>query len=159
MMTCAVRLAEKSEEKSEDMKVDTTDATKNSEGKEAEGKESEVKTTKKKRVPEPTSFTLLNPSRATPEQEQYLSFNLDQRYAPVNPRSKPCGIIVLVDRTPDEDQDVVQVRPREASQLSNTRMPHLSFFSWSQKVELPGSDSEKDEAKPPDPFEWSPDMQ
>jgi len=35
------------------------------------------------------------------------------------------------------------------------------FFSQllCEQVELPGSDTDKDEAKPPEPFEWSPDMQ
>jgi len=131
------KLAEKSDEKSEDIKMDEDEGGESKEGKDEgkeEAKQSDEKAAKKKKIPEPTSFTLSNPSRATPEQETLLSFNLEQRYVPVNPRSKPCGIIVLTDQTPDEEQDVVQ-------------------------VELPGSDSEKDEAKPPEPFEWSPDIQ
>jgi len=65
---------------------------------------------KKKKGPEPTSFRLSNPSRVTPEQEKFVSFVLDQRYAPVNSRGKPAGIVILADRTPDEPQEVVQVR-------------------------------------------------
>lgn len=65
----------------------------------------------KKKLPEPSSFELKNPSRITPEQEQCVSFNLEQRYVPINPRSKPAGIIVLADRTPDEPEVVLQVLP------------------------------------------------
>jgi 26S proteasome regulatory subunit N2 len=79
------------------------------EAKEDEGA-SEEKGAKKKRVPEPTSFALPNPSRVTPEQERFVSFDPAQRYAPVNPRSKPAGIVILVDRTPEEPEDVAQVR-------------------------------------------------
>lgn len=64
----------------------------------------------KKKGPEPTSFELSNPSRVTPEQELFVSFNLEQRYVPINPRSKPAGIVILIDRNPDEPDDVVQVR-------------------------------------------------
>jgi 26S proteasome regulatory subunit N2 len=88
----------------------------------------------KKKGPEPTSFELSNPSRVTPEQELFVSFNLEQRYVPINPRSKPAGIVILIDRNPDEPDDVVQVK-------------------------LPSTDSNADEAAPPEPFEWSPDMQ
>jgi 26S proteasome regulatory subunit N2 len=90
------------------------------------------KVTKKKKVAEPSQFSLSNPSRVTPEQEQYVSFDMQQRYVPINPRSKPAGIVILVDRTPEEAEEVVQ-------------------------VDLPSLDSEKDEASPPEPFEWSPD--
>jgi 26S proteasome regulatory subunit N2 len=65
---------------------------------------------KKKKGPEPTSFRLANPSRVTPEQEKFVSFDLHQRYVPVNPDAKPAGIVMLVDRTPDEPEEVVQVR-------------------------------------------------
>ena len=124
---------EKTEEKTDDAKM--TDGTEDVAGASDEAKGEDAKVSpKKKKIVEPTSFSLANPSRVTPEQEQHVSFNLEQRYVPVNPRSKPAGIVVLVDRTPDEPQEVVQVK-------------------------LPGSDSEKDEAAPPEPFEWSPDMQ
>lgn len=65
---------------------------------------------KKKKGPEPTSFRLANPSRVTPEQEKFVSFDLTQRYVPVNPHGKPAGIVMLVDRTPNEPEEVVQVR-------------------------------------------------
>ena len=105
------------------------------EAKEGEAKEGgeAPKVAKKKKAPEPTSFALSNPSRVTPEQEKFVSFN-ESRYTPVNPRSKATGIVILVDHTPEVPEEVV-------------------------KVELPGLDSDKDEAKPPEPFEWSPDMQ
>jgi 26S proteasome regulatory subunit N2 len=75
---------------------------------------------KKKKGPEPTSFRLSNPSRVTPEQEKFVSFDLDQRYAPVNSRGKPAGIVILADRTPDEPQEVVQVRHFSWYLLRNT---------------------------------------
>eukprot|EP01083_Nonionella_stella_P128431 389209_1 len=82
------------------------------------------KAPKKKKVAEPNQFLLNNPSRVTPEQEQYVSFDMQQRYVPINPRSKPAGIVILVDRTPEEPEDVVQ-------------------------VDLLSLDSDKDEASPP----------
>lgn len=74
-----------------------------------EKKEDKEKTVKKKKVAEPNQFLLANPSRVTPEQEQFVSFDMQQRYVPINPRSKPAGIVILMDRTPDEPEEVLQV--------------------------------------------------
>ena len=102
--------------------ADATDdvSGENVEGKSLDEVELRAASTESKKGPEPSrikklrlnlrSFELQNPSRITPEQENFVSFNLEQRYVPVNPRSKPAGIVVLVDRTPDEPEDVVQVR-------------------------------------------------
>ena len=139
-------------------KDETKDETKEDE---KEGAEGEAKAAKKKKAPEPTSFALANPSRVTPEQEQHVSFNLEQRYVPVNPRSKPAGIVVLIDRTPDEPEEVVQVTSCAPSPLLCFRSPGAITVAMCRlvQVELPASDAEKDEASPPGPFEWSPDMQ
>lgn len=93
----------------------------------ADPKEEESKKKKK----EPSCFSLENPSRVTPEQEAFVSFDLNQRYHPVNPRSKPAGIVILVDRSPSEPEEV-------------------------ETIDLPASDATADEASPPEPFEWSP---
>ena len=92
--------------------ADATDdvSGENVEGKSLDEVELRAASTESKKGPEPLSFELQNPSRITPEQENFVSFNLEQRYVPVNPRSKPAGIVVLVDRTRDEPEDVVQVR-------------------------------------------------
>ena len=81
--------------------------------------------------PEPTSLILGNPARVTLAQEPLVSFNLDQRYVPVRRSSKPIGIVVLLDKTPGEPEDVAD-------------------------VESPPLEGDEDEAEPPEPFEWSP---
>ncbi|KAG5178924.1 armadillo-type protein [Tribonema minus] len=88
--------------------------------------------TKKKKEPEPTSFTCGNPSRITPPQVAVVAFDLNQRYVPVRASGKPVGIVMLVDTTPDADEDVAA-------------------------VEAPTRDGGAEEdAPPPEPFEWSP---
>merc|ERR1711941_183796 len=91
----------------------------------------EEETSNKPKTPEPLSFTLANPSRVTPEQERFVSFDMQQRYVPVNPWTKPVGIVMLVDQQPDSPEEV-------------------------SKVKFPTVDGD-DEAEPPEPFEWSPD--
>merc|ERR1712232_1444858 len=59
---------------------------------------------KKKREPEPTSYTISNPSRITTLQSEYCSFSTDQRYTPICPNSKPIGVVILTDRTPEEEE-------------------------------------------------------
>ena len=53
------------------------------------------------------------------------------RYVPVRKSGKPLGIIMLLDRTPDEPEDVAL-------------------------VEAPSTDPDGEEADPPEPFEWTP---
>eukprot|EP00903_Cladosiphon_okamuranus_P016673 g15374.t1 len=116
-----------------DMEVQGDDAgveeKKGGEGDEKEKKEKE--STKPKREPEATSFKIKNPARVTPSQEPFVHFDLEQRYVPVRKSGKPLGIIMLLDRTPDEPEDV-------------------------QLVETPSTDPDGEEATPPEPFEWTP---
>mmetsp|Transcript_12057 Transcript_12057/g.28050 ORF Transcript_12057/g.28050 Transcript_12057/m.28050 type:complete len:305 (+) Transcript_12057:194-1108(+) len=122
-------------EKDEKKDDDVMDADEGEEKKIEGGEEKkEEEPEKKKKGPEPLSFKLSNPSRVTPEQVQYVSFDMNQRYTPINPRSKPAGIVILMDKTPDEPEDVTA-------------------------VEVPTNDGNEDEADAPEPFEWSPAMQ
>lgn len=83
---------------------------------------------KKKREPEPTSFSVSNPARITMAQANVCAFDLSQRYRPIRPEEKPYGVIMLTDSTPDEEEDVSAVK----------------------------SPAQEDEADPPEPFEWTP---
>ncbi|OQR88690.1 26S proteasome non-ATPase regulatory subunit, partial [Thraustotheca clavata] len=86
-----------------------------------------------KKVKEPLSFQLKNPARVTLSQEQHLSFDWSQRYVPVVATRRPAGIIILKDRQPTENEDVVAV---QAPSQGNT--------------------STEEEADAPEPFEWEP---
>ena len=83
---------------------------------------------KKKREPEPTSFSVSNPARITMAQANVCAFDLSQRYRPIRPEEKPYGVIMLTDSTPDEEEDVSAVK----------------------------TPAQEDEADPPEPFEWTP---
>jgi hypothetical protein len=82
---------------------------------------------------------LANPARVTHSQEQFVTIPVDaasQRYVPVHTLtqtqlSKPAGIIMLVDTTPLEVEDVAHVERMQIGQ--------------------------EEEAEPPEPFEWSPE--
>jgi 26S proteasome regulatory subunit N2 len=89
---------------------------------------SEENKPKKKREPEPTSFRIPNPSRITTAQAEVCVFDLSQRYRPIRPEEKPCGVIMLTDSTPSEEEDVGAVK----------------------------TPAQEDEADPPEPFEWTP---
>ena len=65
-------------------------------------KETEEKKPKKRREPEPTSFSLSDPSRITTAQAEVCAFNLDQRYRPIRPEERPCGVIMVTDSKPEE---------------------------------------------------------
>jgi 26S proteasome regulatory subunit N2 len=106
-------------EKSENMDVDGGDAE----------DAKETKPAKKKREPEPTSFRIPNPARITTAQANVCTFDLDQRYRPVRPETKPYGVIMLTDSTPGEDED----------DLGAVKTP-----------------AQEDEADPPEAFEWTP---
>lgn len=88
------------------------------------------KKTKKKREPEPTSFRISNPSRVTTAQSQECEFDMTQRYRPIRVEEKPFGVIILMDSTPGEAED-----------LGAVKAPSL---------EPDG------ECAPPEPFEWTP---
>jgi len=103
------------------------------EGGEKEGEAMEVdeeEKPKKKREPEPTTFKVGNPARITKAQSAFCEFDLAQRYRPVRATEKPFGVIILTDSTPDEEEDVLAVKP-----------PSLE---------------PEGELAPPEPFEWTP---
>lgn len=85
---------------------------------------------KKKREPEPGSFRVKNPCRVTKSQSEFCEFDFNQRYRPVRPTGKKIGVVVLIDSTPGEEEDVAAVKS-----------PSLDY---------------EDEADPPEPFEWAP---
>lgn len=118
----------------------TTDEKKDAmdvdDGTAADGAEAE-EPVKKKKEPEPLSYTINNPARITKWQSQFCQFDLNQRYRPVRTEEKPYGVIILTDTkvpTPDEDDD-------EDDDLGALRAPSLE-----PEGELP----------PPEPFEWTP---
>merc|ERR1712161_18473 len=88
------------------------------------------KKSKKKREPEPSSYKVSNPSRVTTAQSQECEFDLTQRYRPIRVEEKPFGVIILIDSTPGEAED-----------LGAVKAPSL---------EPDG------ECAPPEPFEWTP---
>lgn len=90
----------------------------------------EEKKIKKKREPEPTSFMLSNPCRITKAQADVCSFDPTQRYHPIRNEEKLCGVILVTDSTPGEEEDLGTVKP-------------------------PSIESE-DEAEAPEPFVWTP---
>ncbi len=95
-----------------------------------EGDGEEEKKTKKKKEPEPTSFALSNPCRITKAQADVCVFDSNQRYQPIRNQEKPCGVILVTDSTPGEEEDLGTVKP-------------------------PSIESE-DEAEAPEPFIWTP---
>ena len=103
----------------------------NEEKKDEEKKEDEEKK-KKKREPEPTSFTISNPSRVTHAQAELCVFTDDQRYRPILSTTKPMGVIMLTDTTPNSEEE---------EDFGAVLAP-----SMEPEGELP----------PPEPFEWTP---
>jgi len=95
-----------------------------------EGQEEAQKKTKKKKEAEPSSFTLSNPCRITKAQADVCTFDSNQRYQPIRHQEKPCGVILVTDSTPGEEEDLGTVKP-------------------------PSIESE-DEAEAPEPFIWTP---
>lgn len=88
---------------------------------------------KKKREPEPTSYTVSNPSRITALQSEYCSFSAGQRYTPICPEAKPIGVVILTDSTPEEEE---------------------TEGDLGDAIKAPSSD--EDEGDMPEPFEWAP---
>jgi 26S proteasome regulatory subunit N2 len=105
----------------------------NADSMEVDNEDEPEKKPKKKRVPEPTSFRVTNPSRITKAQSQACSFDLDQRYRPIRSEEKPMGVVMLTDSTPDEDEELGAVK--------------------SPSLEPDG------ELAPPEPFVWTPPAQ
>jgi len=92
--------------------------------------ENEIGKVKSKREVEPTTFRLPNPCRITKAQAEVCAFDVNQRYRPIHHEERPCGVIMVTDSTPGEDEDLGTVK-------------------------APSIESE-DEADPPEPFEWTP---
>ena len=67
---------------------------------------------KPKKVKEPTSFILTNPSRLIPSQSQFISLDCNQRYVPIsnhNQNNKTLtGIVMLLDTNPSEPENIVK---------------------------------------------------
>merc|ERR1712165_323486 len=124
------------ESKADDSKMeDTASKAEDDRGDEKGGEamdidEEEEKKPKKKKEPEPSSFALSNPCRITKPQADVCVFDSSQRYQPVRNQEKPCGVILVTDSTPGEEEDLGTVKP-------------------------PSIESE-DEAEAPEPFIWTP---
>lgn len=81
---------------------------------------------------EPATHTLKSPARVTAAQEQFMAFDVKQRYVPVlYPSQRAAGVVVLRDTTPSEKEEV-------------------------EAVKAPTGIGAEDEAEPPEPFEWEP---
>ena len=94
--------------------------------------DSTINNDSKKKDKEPSSFTLTNPARVIPSQVRFISLQSTQRYAPVSRRCvNPAGIVVLIDSSPSNPENVLKVERLAIGQ--------------------------EDEADAPEPFEWSPD--
>lgn len=117
----------KEEDKGEENEVDKEG---DKEGDKMDVDDEEVKNAKKKKEPEPASFKLSNPCRITKAQANVCSFDSSQRYHPIRDQEKPCGVILVTDSTPGEEEDLGTVKP-------------------------PSIESE-DEAEAPEPFIWTP---
>merc|ERR1712038_911549 len=72
--------------------------------------ESEGGKAKSKKEVEPTTFRLSNPCRITKAQAEVCAFDLNQRYRPIHHEEKPCGVIMVTDSTPGEDEDLGTVK-------------------------------------------------
>merc|ERR1712157_222001 len=125
---------EDEEKLAEEMDVEKKEDEETTEDK-ANEKETKLKR-KKKKVPEPTSFNIMNPSRITKVQSDFCTFDLNQRYKPVRPsnasmESKMIGVIILTDSTPTEEE----------GELGDA-------------IYTPGEENDRKDI--PEPFEWAP---
>lgn len=68
--------------------------------------------TKPKKVKEPTSFALTNPSRLIPSQTRFVSLQESQRYVPICRRNRPAGIVMLFDTDPSAPETVEKGKTR-----------------------------------------------
>lgn len=119
---------DKKEEKKEEDKMDVDKEKEKEEEKKEEKKEEEV--------PEPDFEILNNPARVTVRQLEFIAFDAEERYAPVQP-SSIFGIVVLQDRNPGAEE--VFVTPGAPP---------------SEEVEDDG-----DEPEPPQPFDFDPEKE
>ncbi|KAI8891036.1 26S proteasome regulatory complex, non-ATPase subcomplex, Rpn2/Psmd1 subunit [Backusella circina FSU 941] len=115
-------------EKGDQMEVDKEEEKKEEEKKEE--KKEERKTKKKKEE----NFEILeNMARVVPLQLKHIAFKEDSRYIPIK-QENVGGIIMLVDKKPDEEEDLIQ--PRVPSGDANARV------------------AAEEEAAPFEPFEY-----
>ena len=106
------RLARKAKENGDEdnMDISTSESKKEEEKmmeEEKEKKEKDENTEGEKKVPEPSSFILANPSRLTPSQISFISYDMGNRYHPVDIDHKG-GIVVLQDTTPNETEEIIE---------------------------------------------------
>mmetsp|Transcript_12734 Transcript_12734/g.21325 ORF Transcript_12734/g.21325 Transcript_12734/m.21325 type:complete len:821 (-) Transcript_12734:281-2743(-) len=88
-------------------------------------------TPKPKKVKEPSSFSISNPSRVIDSQVRFVSLQQGQRYVPiVKQMGSPAGIVMLLDTDPSAPETVEKV----------------------ERVTL----GQEECADPPEPFEWDP---
>lgn len=119
--------AKKKKEEGDGMEVDEAEEDK-------EKKVGEVETVEDTK--EEKEDPLQNPLRVVREQLPFIRFSTNSRYVPVYSgegagKAHRAGIVVLKDNTPDEPEDVL-------------------------KVAVPPTGDEANEAKAPEPFEWTP---
>jgi len=119
---------EKKEEKKEP-EGDKMDVDKEKEGEEPKEGEKKVE-----EPPEPEFEVLSNPARVTVRQLEFISFDAEERYTPVQPSA--FGIVVLTDRTPGVEEVFVTPGAPPA------------------EVEDDG-----DEPEPPQPFDYDPEKE
>jgi len=105
----------------------------------------EEKKPKKKREPEPLFHSLSNPCRITKAQAEFCEFVLEQRYRPIRVEEKPCGVILLTDSTPEEEEELGTVKPPSIESDDEADPP--AAFEWAPPEEV-SSANQIDEAKP-----------
>ncbi|EIE78825.1 hypothetical protein G6F46_002133 [Rhizopus delemar] len=118
-------------EKGESMEIDKEEQPKDEEMKD-DG--SEKKEERKKKKKEENFEVLENMTRVVPAQLKHISFKEDSRYSPVKSESSG-GIIMLIDRKPEEEEDLLQPRVPAADAAAR-------------------SATQEEEAAPFEPFEY-----
>nr|XP_019007714.1 26S proteasome regulatory subunit N2 [Kwoniella pini CBS 10737]OCF46495.1 26S proteasome regulatory subunit N2 [Kwoniella pini CBS 10737] len=120
----------------------------------------------KKKPSEPSSYTLSNLSRVTPNQLQYISFPSEGRYAPIRPSfEKPDGInasgsiVVVKDNTPEKDGEYVELDKslwpgQSPEQDAQNEVPQARSSAEVGAVSTTGAEEEDEEIEPPQSFEY-----
>jgi len=134
------RLARKAKENGEDDNMDiSTSELKKDEEKMEEEKEPQKSDSSEdeKKVPEASSYILSNPSRLTPSQISFISYDRENRYHPVDLDHKG-GIIVLQDLTPNEPEEIIEFNDDfNNGEDGDYEIPEP--FEW-----IPGSEEQSD---------------
>ncbi|KAK9808218.1 hypothetical protein WJX73_010254, partial [Symbiochloris irregularis] len=94
---------------------------------------------------EPSTYVLETPARVVPAQEQYIAFDVDERWRPLKAASRSfgSGVVMLFDTKPGEPEEP---EANNAAQPSAAPAP----------ADL-GAAAATDELPPPEPFEYSPE--